>query len=326
MKTLVCPQCNQPVEVEDDFQEPEVHCNLCDADFPFSGSPIDSFGMRSNAPAGLGSIQSPGVVSPILLGGSAGPSAPRIPLHSSDPVGLPAAESTPPPPIPALARPLVLAMTGASGAPYALRLLQVLAGSGREVHLVMSSAAAQVLRDEMGIVVDPDHFDLNKFWAAVPAAAATSSGPPPSAVRPSPSHWLHYHHHSDWSAGIASGSFLTDGMVICPCSMSTLGAIASGLSTNLIQRAADVHLKERRKLILVPRETPLNLIQLENMTKCVQAGAIVLPAMPGWYHRPRSLDDLINFVVGRICDQLGVRHELLRRWGSTEGSSVSVSG
>ena len=128
----------------------------------------------------------------------------------------------------------------------------------------------------------------------------------------------------DWSAGIASGSFLTDGMVVCPCSMSTLAAIAGGLSTNLIQRAADVHLKERRKLILVPRETPLNLIHLENMTQCVRAGAIVLPAMPGWYHRPRALEDLINFVVGRICDQLGVQHELFHRWGTHDSEAEST--
>lgn len=210
----------------------------------------------------------------------------------------------------------MLALTGASGAPYAIRLLEVLAGSHREVHMVMSPAAAQVLRDEMDIRVDPEQFELTKFWDGVCSRLPTSrSAPPLSALRPPPSDWLHYHHYTDWSAGIASGSFLTDGMVICPCSMSTLGAIASGLSTNLIQRAADVHLKERRKLILVPRETPLNLIQLENMAQCVRAGAIVVPAMPGWYHRPRTLDDLINFVVGRICDQLGVPHELFRRWG-----------
>ena len=217
-------------------------------------------------------------------------------------------------------RPLVLGMTGASGAPYAIRLLQVLAQAGRQVHLVISPAAAQVLRDEMDIVVDPDRFDTNAFLDVIlNRPSDVAAGTPLSALRPPPA-FLHYHHHTDWSAGIASGSFLTDGMVICPCSMSTLGAIAGGLSTNLIQRAADVHLKERRKLILVPRETPLNLIQLENMTQCVRAGAIVLPAMPGWYHRPRSLDHLIDFVVARICDQLDVQHSLARRWGASLGS------
>ena len=115
-----------------------------------------------------------------------------------------------------------------------------------------------------------------------------------------------YHHYQDFTAGIASGSFLTGGMIIIPCSMSTLGSIASGASPNLITRAADVHLKERRKLILVPRETPLSLIHLENMARVTRAGAVVLPAMPGWYHRPRRLDDLIDFVVARICDQLGI--------------------
>jgi 4-hydroxy-3-polyprenylbenzoate decarboxylase len=203
--------------------------------------------------------------------------------------------------------PLVLAMTGASGAPYAVRLLQVLSRAGRDVHLVFSRAAAQVLAEELDIHADPDHFDLDRFLVSVLGSDADRSVP--GARR------FHYHHYTDWSAGIASGSFLTGGMVVCPCSMSTLGAIAGGLSTNLIQRAADVHLKERRKLILVPRETPLGLIHLENMTRCVQAGAIVMPAMPGWYHRPQTLDDIVNFVVGRICDQLGVPHDLFRRWG-----------
>ena len=212
------------------------------------------------------------------------------------------------------ARPLVLAMTGASGAPYAVRLLQVLLAAGRTIELVVSPAAAQVLRDELDITVDPDQFDTAGFLQA--ALSRPDSAVQDHSALSTHHSLLSYHHHMDWSAGIASGSFQTDGMVVCPCSMSTLAGIAGGLSTNLIQRAADVHLKERRKLILVPRETPLNLIQLENMAQCVRAGAIVLPAMPGWYRRPRSLEDLVNFVVGRVCDQLGVQHNLLQRWGS----------
>ena len=130
---------------------------------------------------------------------------------------------------------------------------------------------------------------------------------------------LHYHDYRDFQAGIASGSFLTGGMVICPCSMGTVAAIAHGLSQNLIHRAADVHLKEKRKLILVPRETPLHLLQLRNLAQCAEAGAVVLPAMPAFYTRPRSLDDAVNFIVGRICDQLGVEHDLLQRWGDDVG-------
>src|SRR5262249_18660610 len=126
---------------------------------------------------------------------------------------------------------------------------------------------------------------------------------------------LHYHDYRDFRAGIASGSFLTGGMVVCPCSMGTAAAIAHGLSQNLIHRAADVHLKERRKLILVPRETPLSVVQLRNLTLCAEAGAVVLPAMPAFYTKPQSLGDMVDFVVGRICDQLGVAHQLLRRWG-----------
>jgi 4-hydroxy-3-polyprenylbenzoate decarboxylase len=191
---------------------------------------------------------------------------------------------------------LVLAMTGASGAPYAVRLLHVLDRPGRTIHLTLTPSASQVMREEMGLEIALDEFD--------PACL----GVPGSAE-------LVYHHYQDFSAGIASGSFRTAGMIIIPCSMSTLGAIAGGITTNLITRAADVHLKERRKLILVPRETPLSLIHLENMLKVTQAGAVVLPAMPGWYHRPRRLDDLIDFVVSRICDQLGVDNSLVRRWG-----------
>jgi flavin prenyltransferase len=191
---------------------------------------------------------------------------------------------------------LVLALTGASGAPYALRLLQVLCRSGRTVHLTISPSGAEVLRQETGISVSLKEFDPACFGDLGPGRVL-------------------YHHHADFSAGIASGSFPTAGMVVSPCSMSTLASIAHGITTNLITRAADVHLKERRKLILVPRETPLSLIHLENMAAVTRAGAIVLPAMPGWYHRPSSLDDLIDFVVGRICDGLGVGHELVRRWG-----------
>jgi 4-hydroxy-3-polyprenylbenzoate decarboxylase len=202
---------------------------------------------------------------------------------------------------------LVVAKTGASGAPYAVRLLQVLAGMGRTVHLTISPSAVHVLREEMDLDVSLDSFDPRVFGGL-------------GAGR------IVYHHHQDFGAGIASGSFPTGGMVIIPCSMSTLGAIAGGITTNLITRAADVHLKERRKLIVVPRETPLSLIHLENMLKVTRAGAIVLPAMPGWYHRPRRLDDLINFVVGRICDQLGIDNRLIARWGTdTEPDSVEQS-
>jgi len=191
---------------------------------------------------------------------------------------------------------IVLAMTGASGAPYAVELLRTLNRAGRVVHLTISPSGAQVLREELDIAVPLHQFD-------------------PSALGPIDPALVVYHHHEDFSAGIASGSFPTAGMVVAPCSMSTLGSIAHGVTGNLITRAADVHLKERRKLILVPRETPLSLIHLENMAAVTRAGAVVLPAMPGWYHRPTGLDDLVKFIVARICDQLGVRNELVRRWG-----------
>lgn len=191
---------------------------------------------------------------------------------------------------------LVVAMTGASGAPYAARLLHVLARSGRRVHLTMSPTAVQVFRDELGLEIDLNNFD-------------------PRALGIRETGRVVYHHHGDFSAGIASGSFPTAGMVVAPCSMSTLAAIAHGITNNLVTRAADVHLKERRRLILVPRETPLSLVHLENMLGVTRAGAVVLPAMPGWYHRPQTLDDLVAFVIARICDQLGVENAMMPRWG-----------
>lgn len=193
---------------------------------------------------------------------------------------------------------LVVALTGASGAAYGIRLLDVLLRAGRSVHLTISPAAVQVLEQELDRRIDLAHFS---------AAELLGQEPGPGA--------LHYHDYRDFRAGIASGSFRTAGMAICPCSMGTVGAIAHGLSQNLIHRAADVHLKEHRPLVLVPRETPLNLVQLRNLTACAEAGAIVLPAMPALYTRPATVDDMIDFVVGRVCDVLGVEHQLLRRWG-----------
>jgi 4-hydroxy-3-polyprenylbenzoate decarboxylase len=199
---------------------------------------------------------------------------------------------------------LVVAMTGASGAPYGLRLLQVLLRAGRTVHLTISPAAVEVLLQETDRRVKLDDFDLRDLLGA--KAEEQGSGQ------------IFYHHFRDFRAGIASGSFLTDAMAICPCSMGTAAAVAHGLSQNLIHRAADVHLKERRPLILVPRETPLGLVQLQNLAACVQAGAIVLPAMPAFYTRPGTVDDMVDFVVGRICDQMGVEHRLFPRWGVSE--------
>ncbi len=196
---------------------------------------------------------------------------------------------------------LVVALTGASGAPYGVRLLEVLLRAGRSVHLSVSPAAVEVMERELGRTVNLERFVLRDLLGERTPTVSTDR--------------LHYHHFRDFQAGIASGSFLTSGMVICPCSMGTVAAIAHGLSQNLIHRAADVHLKEKRKLILVPRETPLHLIQLRNLTACAEAGAVILPAMPAFYAMPQTLDDAVDFIVGRICDQLGVEHQLLPRWG-----------
>jgi flavin prenyltransferase len=202
---------------------------------------------------------------------------------------------------------LVLGMTGASGAPYAVALLRALCRAGRTVHLSISESGAEVLRTEMDIAVS-----LRRFDSAVFGELGDGR--------------LVYHHHADFSAGIASGSFPTAGMVVAPCSMSSLASIAHGITANLITRAADVHLKERRRLILVPRETPLSLVHLENMLSVSRAGAVVLPAMPGWYHRPRSLDDLVGFVTARICDQLGIADPSARRWGTGDNQAAETRG
>ncbi|REK13066.1 MAG: UbiX family flavin prenyltransferase [Planctomycetota bacterium] len=216
---------------------------------------------------------------------------------------------------------VVLAITGASGSVYALRLLQVLLEARRRVHLSISPSARLVLKQELDLEIDLDHFtpaSLPIFsWSPTadqlsPAMAEVLERTDPPSDQGAD---VLYHHYEDLMAPIASGSFLTSGMVICPCSGSTLGAVVHGTGENLIHRAASVHLKERRKLVVVPRETPLSAIQLENMRRAAEAGAVVLPAMPGFYHGVRSIRDLVDFVVARICDQLGVEHRLMRRWG-----------
>ncbi|MCA9122210.1 MAG: UbiX family flavin prenyltransferase [Planctomycetaceae bacterium] len=194
--------------------------------------------------------------------------------------------------------PIVVGITGASGAVYAVRLLEVLLGEGCDVHLAISPSGKTVIAQELRRNVDLNHF--------APETLLDSSVPTAS---------LHYHHFTDFMAPIASGSFVTGGMVICPCSGTTLSSVAHAAGSNLIQRAAEVHLKERRKLVLVPRETPLSLPQIDSMKLATEAGAIVLPATPGWYHGVHSVSDLVDFVVCRILDQLGVRTNLMRRWG-----------
>ena len=199
----------------------------------------------------------------------------------------------------AAAAPLVVGITGASGAPYAVRLLEVLLEAGREVHLAISPSGQAVIATELKRHLDLERFDAAALLGRVPPATGT----------------LIYHHHKNLMAPIASGSFLTAAMVICPCSGSTLSAVAHSMGENLIHRAAEVHLKERRKLVVVPRETPLSLPQLKNMQAIHEAGAVVLPAAPGFYHGADTVADLVDFVVARICDQLSVPHALMRRWG-----------
>jgi 4-hydroxy-3-polyprenylbenzoate decarboxylase len=186
--------------------------------------------------------------------------------------------------------------------------LEVLRAAGHDVHLSISPSGRDVLRQELNLDIDLDHFSASHLRLSDPDLDAPSRATHGK---------LHYYACHDFLAPMASGSFLTAGMVICPCSGTTLAAVATGAASNLIQRAAEVHLKERRKLILVPRETPLSLAHIDNMRRATQAGAIVLPASPGWYHGVQGLRDLVDFVVARICDQLGVEHTLTKRWGES---------
>jgi flavin prenyltransferase len=191
--------------------------------------------------------------------------------------------------------PLVMAITGASGAPYAVRLLEQLLTAERAVWLIVSSHGLRLLRTELDI--DSVH-ELRRRVGADAWRAL-----------------VHVYEDADRGAAPASGSARNAGMVICPCSMGTLSAISVGASRSLVERSADVMLKERRKLVLVPRETPLSAIHLQNMLRLARAGAVILPAAPGFYHRPERVDDLVDFIVARVLDQLGVEHALARRWG-----------
>ena len=224
---------------------------------------------------------------------------------------------------------IVVALTGASGMVYAVRLVEVLMAAGCDVRLTISQASRAVLKQELDLNVDLDQFtpsmlrldqrttsDDVKLQLIRTLAGISSEGSNVLSVASGEQGTTTYHHVDDLTAPIASGSFVTHGMVVCPCSMGTLSAIVHGTSRNLIHRAADVHLKERRPLILVPRETPLSLVQLDNMRSAAAAGAVLLPAMPGFYHGVTGVGDLVDFVVGRICDQLGIENGLIRRWGS----------
>ncbi|AMA73576.1 MULTISPECIES: UbiX family flavin prenyltransferase [Aneurinibacillus] len=191
---------------------------------------------------------------------------------------------------------VVVGITGASGAVYGVRLVQQLLDADCKVHLIVTEAGWQVFREELD-------WDTSDREAVIRKYFSHGQGE------------LYYHTLRDFTAPVASGSYLSDAMVIIPCSMGTLSGIAHGASGNLLERTADVMLKEGRKLVVVPRETPLNVIQLENMTKLARAGARIVPAMPGYYHKPKTMDDLIDFVVGKVLDTLDVPHQLFRRWG-----------
>lgn len=196
---------------------------------------------------------------------------------------------------------IIIAMTGASGAAYGLRLIARLASAGAQLHLLLSDAARVVLKQECDLELPADP---NETAAAI----AAHLGVEPALIR--------CYGLADWFSAAASGSAGIRRMVIIPCSMGTLARVAGGMSDNLIERAADVMLKERRQLILVPRETPLSAIHLENMLKLSRLGAHIIPAMPGFYHRPQTLDEIIDFVVDRVLNHLDHDNPEAKTWGS----------
>ncbi len=198
-------------------------------------------------------------------------------------------------------RTITLAFTGASGMPYGVRLLECLIRSGADIYLLYSPVAQIVARQEMDMQLPARASEAAQFFSSRFDA------------RPQQ---LRAFGREEWFAPVASGSNPADAMIVCPCTMGTLAAVAAGLSGNLIERAADVMLKEARKLILVPRETPLSAIHLENMLRLARAGAVILPANPGFYHHPRKVEDLVDFVVARVLDHLGIDHDLMPRWGA----------
>ena len=195
---------------------------------------------------------------------------------------------------------ITLALTGASGMAYGIRLLECLLRAGCQVDLLLSQAARIVAKQELDLQLPSGNAELATYFDL---RFAGHSGK------------LAAYGKEEWFAPAASGSNPADAMVVCPCTMGSLAAIAHGLADNLIERAADVILKEKRPLILVARETPFSLIHLRNMTALVEAGATILPANPGFYHRPQNVDQVIDFIVARVLDQLGIAHDLIPRWG-----------
>lgn len=189
-----------------------------------------------------------------------------------------------------------IGITGASGSIYGVRLIQELLRLENKVHLVITEAGWQVLSHELNWDASIREANFDKYFT--------------KNVNN-----LIYHQLGDFNAPIASGSYQSDGMIVIPCSMGTLSKIAHGISSNLLERTADVMLKEGKQLIIVPRETPLNAIHLDNMLILTKAGARLLPAMPGFYHNPKSIDDLVDYVVGKVLDSLGFEHSLFKRWG-----------
>ena len=209
------------------------------------------------------------------------------------------------------AQTIALALTGASGMPYGLRLAECLIAAGCRVWLLYSQVAQVVARQEMDLVLPSRPAELEAMLAQRFAAA-------PGQLR--------VFGREEWFAPLASGSNPADAMVVCPCTMGTLAAIAAGLSPNLIERAADVAIKEGRKLVLVPRETPFSAIHLENMLKLARLGVVILPPSPGFYHHPQTVGDLVDFVVARVLDQLRVPHRLMARWGGADEADGDARG